>query len=70
MHGANDVAHGGGIVVGGDEGEVFVPDGHPLDHNFVRSNAKGNAVDSLVEIPAVGRNGGPSIGPNNFLGIQ
>lgn len=53
-----------------DHPQLFVPNGHPLDHNFVRSNAKGNALDSLVEIPAVGRNGGPSISPGNFLGIQ
>jgi cytochrome c peroxidase len=53
-----------------DHPQLFVPDGHPLNQNFVQTDAQGNAVDSFVEIPAVGRNGGPSISPDNFLGIQ
>jgi cytochrome c peroxidase len=53
-----------------DHPQLFIPNGHPLNQAFVRTDSKGNGVDQLVEIPAVGRNGGPSIGPKNFLGIQ
>ena len=50
-----------------DHPQLFVPNGHPLNEAFVNTDAEGNAVDSMVEIPAVGRNGGPSISPKNFL---
>ena len=53
-----------------DHPQLFVPNGHPLNQTQVRNNIKGNAVDEMLEIPAVGRNGGPSIGPKGFLGIQ
>ena len=50
-----------------DHPQLFVPNGHPLNQAFARTNTKGNAVDELLQIPAVGRNGGPSISPNSFL---
>jgi cytochrome c peroxidase len=53
-----------------DHPQLFIPNGHPLNQHFVRTDAQGNGLDSLVEIPAVGRNGGPSISPRNFLGNQ
>jgi cytochrome c peroxidase len=53
-----------------DHPQLFIPNGHPLNQHFVRTDAQGNGLDSLVEIPAVGRNGGPSISPRNFPGNQ
>ena len=53
-----------------DHPQLLVPNGHPLNERFVRTDARGNGLDSLLEIRAVGRNGGPSISPRNFLGIQ
>jgi cytochrome c peroxidase len=53
-----------------DHPQLFIPNGHPVNQTFVRANDKGNAKDDILVLPAVGRNGGPSIGPRNFLGIQ
>lgn len=57
-----------------DHPQLFVPNGHPGDQNAVVSdyNVKTNdgtkqAADSLMEIPAVGRNGGNPL--PNFLGV-
>ena len=50
-----------------DHPQLFVPNGHPMNQNYVRSDGKGNAVDEVLEIPAVGRNGGPDITPRSFL---
>lgn len=44
-----------------DHPQLFVPNGHPGDHTSVIDNGIGNATDSFIEIPAVGRNGGPPL---------
>ena len=41
-----------------DHPQIFVPNGHPGDDTFVLQ-ANGRAIDSFLEIPATGRNGGP-----------
>jgi len=41
-----------------DHPQIFVPNGHPGDETFVLQ-ANGRAMDSFLEIPATGRNGGP-----------
>ena len=41
-----------------DHPQIFVPNGHPGDETFVLQ-ANGRAIDSFLEIPATGRNGGP-----------
>jgi hypothetical protein len=46
---------------------LFVPNGHPLNQLYVKPDANQNAVDEMLEIPAVGRNGGPDITPHSFL---
>jgi cytochrome c peroxidase len=40
-----------------DRPQLFVPDGHPGDSRSVMQN-NGQAMDSMVEIPPTGRNGG------------
>jgi len=44
-----------------DHPQLFVPNGHPGDRNAVTNDGKGQATDQLLEIPAVGRNGGNPI---------
>ncbi|WP_292853319.1 cytochrome c peroxidase [Nostoc sp. NMS8] len=46
-----------------DHPQLFVPNGHPGDSTSVTNDGTGKATDSLLEIPAVGRNGG-SASPN------
>jgi cytochrome c peroxidase len=41
-----------------DHPQLFVPNGHPGNTTFV-IQVKGRAVDTMLEIPATGRNGGP-----------
>ena len=41
-----------------DHPQIFVPNGHPGDHTAVDQQG-GRALDSFMEIPATGRNGGP-----------
>jgi hypothetical protein len=41
-----------------DHPQIFVPNGHPGDHTAVDQQG-GQALDSMIEIPATGRNGGP-----------
>ena len=41
-----------------DHPQIFLPDGHPGDETHVRTGSSGNAADRLIEIPAVGREGG------------
>ncbi|WP_442949652.1 cytochrome-c peroxidase [Nostoc sp.] len=48
-----------------DHPQLFVPNGHPGNSSSVTNDGTGNATDSLLEIPAVGRNGGT--GTPNFL---
>jgi hypothetical protein len=50
-----------------DHPQLFVPNGHPLNQLYVKPDANQNAVDEMLEIPAVGRNGGPDITPHSFL---
>jgi cytochrome c peroxidase len=48
-----------------DHPQLFVPNGHPGDQNSVTDSGNGQATDQLLEIKAVGRNGGK--GTSNFL---
>ena len=48
-----------------DHPQLFVTNGHPGDTTSVTNDGTGKATDSLLEIPAVGRNGGN--GTPNFL---
>ncbi|MHC5937063.1 cytochrome-c peroxidase [Nostoc sp.] len=48
-----------------DHPQLFVPNGHPGNSTSVTNDGTGNATDSLLEIPAVGRYGGT--GTRNFL---
>ncbi|WP_442948007.1 cytochrome-c peroxidase [Nostoc sp.] len=48
-----------------DHPQLFVPNGHPGNSTSVINDGTGKAKDSLLEIPAVGRNGGSS--SPNFL---
>ncbi|WDD35695.1 cytochrome c peroxidase [Nostoc sp. UHCC 0926] len=48
-----------------DHPQLFVPNGHPGDSTYVTDDGTGKATDSLLEIPAVGQNGGK--GTPNFL---
>jgi hypothetical protein len=41
-----------------DHPQLFVPDGHAGDDTAVVDDGTGRAVDRMVEIPAVGRDGG------------
>jgi hypothetical protein len=41
-----------------DHPQLFVPHGHPGNENLVVQR-DGQAVDTFLEIPATGRNGGP-----------
>ncbi|MFN6498203.1 MAG: cytochrome-c peroxidase [Nostoc sp. DedQUE01] len=57
-----------------DHPQLFVPNGHPgdqnavvVDHNVKTDDGTKQAADSLLEIPAVGRNGGKPL--PNFLGV-
>jgi cytochrome c peroxidase len=44
-----------------DHPQFFVPDGHLGDGEAVVEDGTGRALDRLVEIPAVGRGGGPPL---------
>jgi cytochrome c peroxidase len=46
-----------------DHPQLFVPNGHPNDDKYVEDDGTGKAKDDLVEIAAVGANGGPAISP-------
>ncbi len=48
-----------------DHPQLFVPNGHPGNQTSVTDSGNGQATDQLLEIPAVGRNGGK--GTPNFL---
>jgi len=50
-----------------DHPQLFIPNGHPVNQVMLREGRNGNAQDAFLHVPAVGRNGGPSISPNNFL---
>ena len=40
-----------------DHPEIFVPNGHPVDEKWVLGDGKGQALDNLQQIPAVGSKG-------------
>jgi len=48
-----------------DHPQLFIPNGHLGNSMFVANDSTGKAADDLLEIPAVGKNGG--IGTPNFL---
>ncbi|HYW21208.1 MAG TPA: cytochrome c peroxidase [Nodularia sp. (in: cyanobacteria)] len=48
-----------------DHPQLFITNGHPGDTNTVTNDGTGRATVTMLEIPAVGRNGGS--GTNNFL---
>ncbi|MEH2159835.1 MAG: cytochrome c peroxidase [Nostoc sp.] len=48
-----------------DHPQLFVPNGHPGSSTSVINDGSGKATDELLEIPAVGKNGGS--GTLNFL---
>ncbi|GAB1541579.1 hypothetical protein NUACC21_42500 [Scytonema sp. NUACC21] len=48
-----------------DHPQLFVSNGHPGDTSSVINDGTGKATDTLLEVPAVGRNGGS--GTPNFL---
>jgi hypothetical protein len=50
-----------------DHPQLFVPNGHPLNQFYVKPDGNQNALDEMLEIPAVGRNGGPDITGHSFL---
>jgi hypothetical protein len=41
-----------------DHPQIFVPNGHPGNERFVERDDDDQAKDSLLEIPATGKNGG------------
>lgn len=49
-----------------DHPQLFIPNGHPGNQNAVTNDGTGKASDSLLELPAVGRQG-LSMPPKNFL---
>jgi cytochrome c peroxidase len=54
-----------------DHPSLWIPNGHPTNaQRLPFDDGEGNAVDGVVRIPAVGRNGRSSIAPQNFLGVQ
>ena len=51
-----------------DHPQLFITNGHPGDQNAVTDDGSGQATTTLVELPAVGRNGTTTPQPN-FLGV-
>lgn len=41
-----------------DHPQIFIPNGHPVNHTLVINDGTGKALDTLLEIPAVGAAGG------------
>jgi hypothetical protein len=52
-----------------DRPQLFVTNGHPGDPNAVTNDGTGQATTTVVELPAVGRNGVTTPQPN-FLGVS
>ncbi|WP_009632528.1 cytochrome-c peroxidase [Synechocystis sp. PCC 7509] len=50
-----------------DHPQLFITNGHPGGTNSVTNDGTGRATVDMLEIPAVGRNGGSKIDTNNFL---
>jgi cytochrome c peroxidase len=51
-----------------DHPQLFITNGHPGDQNAVTDDGSGQATTTVVELPAVGRNGISTPQPN-FLGV-
>jgi cytochrome c peroxidase len=51
-----------------DHPQLFITNGHPGDQNAVTDDGSGQATTTLVELPAVGRNG-TTVPRPNFLGV-
>jgi len=51
-----------------DHPQLFVTNGHPGDRNAVTDDGSGQATTTVVELPAVGRNG-TAVPRPNFLGV-
>jgi len=52
-----------------DHPQLFVTNGHPGDQNAVTNDGTGQATTTVIELPAVGRNG-TSVPQPNFLGVS
>ena len=52
-----------------DHPQLFITNGHPGDQNAVTDDGSGQATTTLVELPAVGRNG-TTVPRPNFLGVS
>lgn len=50
-----------------DHPELIIPGGHPGDQLSTTDDGTGKAVDNLIVLPAIGRNGSSAIG--SFLGL-
>jgi len=51
-----------------DHPQLFITNGHPGDQNAVTDDGRGQATTTMLELPAVGRNGLSTPQPN-FLGV-
>jgi cytochrome c peroxidase len=52
-----------------DHPQLFVTNGHPGDQNAVTNDGTGQATTTVIQLPAVGRNG-TSVPQPNFLGVS
>jgi cytochrome c peroxidase len=52
-----------------DHPQLFITNGHPGDQNAVTNDGTGQATTTLIEVPAVGRNG-TTVPRPNFLGVS
>jgi hypothetical protein len=52
-----------------DHPQLFITNGHPGDQNAVTNDGTGQATTTLLELPAVGRNG-TTVPRPNFLGVS
>jgi cytochrome c peroxidase len=52
-----------------DHPQLFITNGHPGDQNAVTDDGRGQATTTMLELPAVGRNGLSTPQPN-FLGVS
>jgi len=52
-----------------DHPQLFVTNGHPGDQNAVTDDGSGQATTTVLELPAVGRNG-TTVPQPNFLGVS
>jgi cytochrome c peroxidase len=51
-----------------DHPQLFITNGHPGDQNAVTNDGTGQATTTVIELPAVGRNG-TTVPRPNFLGV-